>query len=75
MPAFLRQLLTSKKTIAAIAGVIVAAVGRVGLDLDPEAVTQIIAPIVAYIVGQGIADAGKEAVRLQAEADQQPPRT
>lgn len=65
MSLFLRDLLTSKKAIAAIAGVIVAAVGRIGLDLDTEVVTQIIAPLIAYIVGQGIADAGKEAVKFE----------
>lgn len=55
----LKQALTSKKFIAAIAGVIVALVARVGIDLDTEATATILSPIVAYIVGQGIADFGK----------------
>ena len=55
----LKQMLASKKAIAAIAGVIVATAGRYGLGLDPEAVTQVLTPIVAYILGQGIADFGK----------------
>lgn len=56
----LGQLLTSKKAIAAATGVIIAAAARIGLDLPADAVNQILAPIVAYIVGQGIADFGKE---------------
>ena len=59
MPSFIKDFLTSKKAIAAVVGFIVAAVGRYGLDLDPEAVTQILAPILAYIIGQGFADIGK----------------
>ena len=70
----IRSLLSSKKAIAAIAGVIVAAVGRFGLDLPTDAVTQVVAPIIAYILGQGIADAGKEAVKLDAKSFE-PPRT
>lgn len=73
--SLLKQLLASKKAIAAATGVLVSVVGRWGLDLPADAVNQIVGVIAAYILGQGIADAGKEAVRLQAEADQQPPRT
>lgn len=55
----LKEMLSSKKAIAAIAGLIVAGAGRIGLGLPPDAVAEITAVIVAYIVGQGIADAGK----------------
>lgn len=71
--SLIKQLLASKKAIAMIAGVIVAAVGRIGLELPTDAVTQIVAPIVAYILGQGLADAGKEAMKLDAESFE--PRT
>lgn len=71
---FIKQLLSSKKAIAAVTGVLVSVVGRWGLDLPPDAVNQIVGVIAAYILGQGIADAGKEAVRLQAEADQTTPQ-
>ena len=53
------ELMSSKKAIAALAGVVIASAGRVGLELDAEAVTQILTPIIAYIVGQGLADFGK----------------
>lgn len=52
-----------KKLSAAIAGVIVSLAAFAGLDLDVEQVATVIAPIVAYIVGQGIADNGKEAAK------------
>lgn len=54
------RLVSSKKAVAAITGAIIAATARIGLDLPADAVNQIIAPIVAYIVGQGMADFGKE---------------
>lgn len=55
-----RQLLNSKKAIAAVAGVLIALAARVGLDLPVESTHEIIAVVVAYIVGQGLADFGKE---------------
>lgn len=57
----IREVLTSKKAIAAIVGVIVAFAARYGLELPADAVTQVISPIVAYIIGQGFADFGKSA--------------
>lgn len=58
-----KEMLTSKKFIASVAGVIVAATARIGLELPVEDVAAILAPIIAYIVGQGWADTGKEAVK------------
>ena len=56
----LRVMLGSKKFIGAIAGMIVAAALKVGLELPSDAVAAVIAPVVAYILGQGVADLGKE---------------
>lgn len=56
----LRAMLASKKFIGAIAGVIVAGALKVGVDLPTDAVAAVISPIVAYILGQGVADLGKE---------------
>ena len=53
------ELLTSKKALAAISGVIIAGAARCGLNLPEDAVNQVLAPIVAYIIGQGMADWGK----------------
>ena len=60
----LTDLLTSKKFIASLAGTIVAFAGKYGIELDNESVALILSPLVAYILGQGIADTGKEAAKL-----------
>ena len=60
---------TSKKLIAAVAGAITAAALKIGLDLPTADVVAIIAPVVAYIIGQGVADSGKEAAKVQAIAE------
>jgi hypothetical protein len=56
-----KSMLTSKKVLASIAGVIVAGAARIGLELDTEAVLAVISPIMLYILAQGMADFGKEA--------------
>jgi hypothetical protein len=53
------ELLTSKKAIATLAGVLIVATNRIGLQLPEDAVTQIIGAIAAYVVSQGLADFGK----------------
>ena len=60
----IKGLLSSKKALAAIAGVVVTLVGKLGLDLDTDALVLLITPIVAFVVGQGIADNGKEAAKV-----------
>jgi hypothetical protein len=65
MTAFLKivsEILTSKKAIATITGVLIVATNRIGLQLPEEAVTQIVAAIAAYVVSQGLADFSKNAV-------------
>ena len=53
------DLLTSKKAIATISGIVAHRLGA-----DPTTV----ASIAAYVVGQGIADHGKEAAKAAAQA-------
>jgi len=55
------EILTSKKAIATLAGVLIVATNKIGLQLPEEAVTQIISAIAAYVVSQGLADFGKAA--------------
>lgn len=62
----IKGILGSKKAIAAIAGVVVSLVAKVGIDLETDAIVAILAPIMAYIVGQGVADIGKEAAKQSA---------
>ena len=56
----IRGILASKKALAAIAGVIVALAARVGLDLPADEVALVLAPIIAFVVGQSIADHGAQ---------------
>ena len=62
----IKELLASKKAAAMVVGFIVTVLSIVGLDLDPLAVTQVVSPILAYIVAQGFADSGKEAAKIHA---------
>ena len=65
MPVVLRDMLGSKKAIAMIVGLVVSCVGKYGLDLPTEELTAVLSPILAYILGQGVADVGKEKARLE----------
>lgn len=55
------EIVTSKKAIATLAGVVLVATNRFGLQLPEDAVTQIIGAIAAYALSQGLADFGKNA--------------
>lgn len=63
----IKSLLSSKKAAAMVAGVLMAAFGK-KIGLDEQAVTSIVATVIAYLVGQGIADHGKEAVKAKEAA-------
>jgi hypothetical protein len=65
MMAFLKALLTSKKAAAMVAAVIMTIIGK-KVGLDEAQVTGIVGSIIAYIIGQGIADNGKEAAKVTA---------
>ena len=58
-------LIGSKKFQAAVIAVVVMVGAEIGLDLDTEALLAIVSPLIAYILGQGIADHGKEAEKLK----------
>lgn len=60
----IKEAATSKKFIVTVAGVITAAAMKIGLELSTEAVATILAPAIAYIIGQGWADSGKEAAKI-----------
>lgn len=59
------DLLKSKKAITAIAAAVVAAGAKLGWDVTTEELMPILTPLMAYIVGQGIADHGKEAAKIK----------
>lgn len=64
----LAAILSSKKGVAAIVGAATWGVGKLGLHLSDADVGGIVVPIVGYIIGQGLADHGKEAAVIQAAA-------
>ena len=64
----LKALLSSKKFLMAVLGVIAMAVGKLGFELDAEAAFLVVSPLLAAILGQGIADQGKSAAQLATPA-------
>ncbi len=65
--ATLKALLASKKFVAALIGALVWLGGKVGLDVDSTTMAGIVAPICAFVIGQGWADSGKEAAQITAQ--------
>jgi uncharacterized membrane protein (DUF441 family) len=63
----LKTFLTSKKALALLAGALVWALAKAGVLIPEESVLEILLLIAAYIVGQGLADNGKEAVLAAAK--------
>ncbi len=55
----IKQLLASKKAIAAIAGALVILAGRIGPNLPEETALEITGIVIAYLLGQGLADVNK----------------
>lgn len=65
-----KEMLTSKKFLAAAVAAIVWLGGKAGLDLNNEELLGAVTPLWAYIIGQGIADHGKGKAQFE-----QPPAT
>lgn len=69
----LKEMLVSKKFIALVAGLISTVLVTFGVEINEENIVQLITLILgmsgmvsSYIVGQGLADQGKEAAKIQA---------
>lgn len=56
----IKSILQSKKALAAIVGVVASLAGRIGWDIAADQLLLLISPIIAYILGQGIADHGAQ---------------
>ena len=64
----LRDLFSSKKAVAAMASIGVIVANSVGLTaLSETTLTMILSVIGSYIVGQGLADLGKEKAKIEVE--------
>jgi len=68
MKAAILEMLSSKKALAMLIAVLVWFVGRFGIQLSAQDVTNAVAPIWVYIAAQGIADHGKGKALAELEA-------
>lgn len=59
----LRQLLSSKKFVVTLTAVLVWVLARVGWDVPESTLLPVIGALVAFVLAQGWADRGKEAVK------------
>jgi hypothetical protein len=59
----IKALLSSKKFITAIVGLVVAGVAKLGLNLEPEIVASVLGFFAVLVGAQGAADLGKEAAK------------
>jgi hypothetical protein len=57
------EILKSKKFQASIVGVIVVVMSSFISGVDEAELTKIVALIISYVIGQGLADFGKEAAK------------
>lgn len=64
----LLDLLSSKKAIVAIGAVVVMIAGHYGFALPSEDATKIAGLAAAYVIGQGVADHGKEAALISSQS-------
>ena len=63
-----KDILKSKKALAMAVSVLVWIGGKAGWNLDNETLLGAVTPLWVFILGQGIADHGKEAAKVTADA-------
>lgn len=66
----IREFVTSKKFIAAVAGILITLLAKLKFDVPESTVQEIVGLIIAYIISQGWADSGKEAAKINAVSAQ-----
>jgi uncharacterized membrane protein len=76
MPSTIKELLSSKKFLTAVIGVVMMfvayGVGKLGIGLDPDKATEYVVALFAVLLGgQGLADVGKAKAQIAADALQQ----
>lgn len=69
----LGQILSSKKALALIAGAIVWALSLVDIGANEAQILPLLGLVASYLIGQGIADSGKEAAKVLSLGKPQPP--
>lgn len=63
---FAAWLFLSKKVTALLAGLVLLGAKKLGLDITDDEAAAAVALLSSYLVGQGIADAGKERAKIEA---------
>ncbi len=64
----IKTMLQSKKALMALVAVAVWIGGKAGLHLDNTELLGAVTPLWTYVLGQSIADHGKEAAKIAAES-------
>jgi hypothetical protein len=64
----IKEMLKSKKALAAAVSAAVWIAGKAGLNLDTSTLLGAVTPLWAYILAQGVADHNKEAAKITAAA-------
>ncbi len=62
----IKGIASSKKALVAALSAVVWIAGRFGLELDAAELLPAVAPLWAYVIGQGVADIGKEKAKIEA---------
>ena len=62
-----KDMFASKKLLVAITAVLVSVGAKVGLNVGNDVLLPVVVLVASYIVGQGIADAGKEKAKIEGE--------
>ena len=65
MKKVLAELFTSKKFIGFLVGIVLSILSKKGIAVPPELATEIVALTASYVVGQGLADMGKEKAKIE----------
>lgn len=60
----IKEFITSKKFIAAVAGIVLTLLAKLHFNIPESTVQEIVGLIIAYLVAQGWADKGKEAAKI-----------
>lgn len=70
MRDLLKTLLTSKKFLVTLTAVLVWLLGRLGLDVPQEELLPVVLALAGFVLAQGWADRGKEAVKQEMARDE-----
>ena len=66
MKRMIAELLTSKKGAMMIASITAYVIARIGFDVEADQILPVLGMIAAWLVGQGLADHGKSAAKINA---------